>query len=708
MHSQADLKRVANQTLEYVTVESPPTQSTSAMERLRTIRQNIQNRSASVFSSGSRQRGSAGSHHTEHQESAGEQEQTHENENQAGSMDGHPVVGPGLFTTMVSLGLDSPTLRSEGIVAARPSVDLARAEGEAGLAQSGSTNTSWPPKLSTRTASGLPRMQDRLFLVAILRQSLYPISISVCGCIQVIVDLTLVNSTDYSNSLNHAANVATSVQGFLFFLVFMFDPAVVQTRRHWKKYMVWKYYIEFFYSLAMPHEGRDFEERFIEKCQVLNRIGKEAKFDQLTKAPPYSWSLQYDDLAMPLDFQTSYPLSNVGSIPTTAAPARSQMTPSCSSNRNSVIRFAPAVIPRVTPENEGTQVESSSSTRTRSTMDLQREDFRRTDYTYSFPNLSPEWRPRNPDEEYDRIHPMARFSVDGKDAHGHEEHEQGQKVKENRRLSASSDLAPAVHESSTSNEALSLFQALSLPLQPGRAYSSDSSHGHYRRSLRQNHVRDSLDSDLAGGSDLELETGPKRPPHSRSNLSDQQPGDILLFPKLTKITTIGGGDGSSRQYRPMGARPSKASSGGRTTLGVLRNSALGEAVQSLTNRLRYARSNEMDPVQEKYRRQFRFPRLAYLMHMVIRQLYIPREVRLEPIANPFNKAQNRNQRSMSTLFERAGTGAGAGAGTGTETETETGTGTGTEAGTGTETGTGTDNREQDLMTTADSPDGAAE
>ncbi|KAF9946868.1 hypothetical protein BGZ65_009325, partial [Modicella reniformis] len=275
-----------------------------------------------------------------------------------------------------------------------------------------------------RNTTSIPRTNERLFLLAIFRQALYPISISVTGGIQIAVDVTLSDFMAYNGTLDYVANIATSIQGFLFFLVFMFDPAVMQMHRHWRKYMIWKYYVEFYYSLEMPREGRDFEDRFMERCQTLNQPGSEVKFDLLTKPPPYSWSLQYDDLAMPSDFQTTYPLTIVGSASNTQpqshlAPSHQYRgTPVPTSGREGDTDTS-GLISSI-PEDDETSTQSPSPS-----SDLNHpppvmlsalgrdsdaaRGTRRMDYTYSLPVPSSAATQRHRDK--DTIRPLVRTTI---------------------------------------------------------------------------------------------------------------------------------------------------------------------------------------------------------------------------------------------------------------------------------------------------------
>ncbi|KAG0234772.1 hypothetical protein BGW42_006235 [Actinomortierella wolfii] len=135
------------------------------------------------------------------------------------------------------------------------------------------------------------REEESSFLFAILRQALYPISITASGCIQIFVDLTLNDETPKRSTFETAATVVTNLQGFLFFLVFLFDPAVAQWRRMWREYVVWKWYIEYYFSLGMPQEGKDFEDRFLANCQ--EHLDEDPTLARFLRPPAYAWSHSY-------------------------------------------------------------------------------------------------------------------------------------------------------------------------------------------------------------------------------------------------------------------------------------------------------------------------------------------------------------------------------------------------------------------------------
>ncbi|KAF9159433.1 hypothetical protein DFQ26_006529 [Actinomortierella ambigua] len=168
------------------------------------------------------------------------------------------------------------------------------------------TNTSTTTTTGVRSLSAISPRQNALdmaaalaqrreaeywFLFAILRQALYPITITASGCIQIFVDLTLNDETAKRSTFETAATVATSIQGFLFFFVFLFDPAVAQWRRMWKEYAVWKWYVEFYFSLGMPQEGKDFEDQFLANCH--EHLDKDPSLARFLRPPAYAWSCSY-------------------------------------------------------------------------------------------------------------------------------------------------------------------------------------------------------------------------------------------------------------------------------------------------------------------------------------------------------------------------------------------------------------------------------
>ncbi|KAF8942537.1 hypothetical protein BGZ47_006398 [Haplosporangium gracile] len=341
-HSRSNLKQVVNQaTQESIMADPPPLQSsssTSTFERLRLMSHSLQTRIASIFSIGGRRRGAAGTTGSVGSapgragvrgigartgtgaapgKSSAENRQEHQQQQPITNF--HPNLEGVVLPTLAELAALAAPPPSTDVSLQVPLRDTLEYHGS----RSRSISPIIPQSSFPAQEVGILGRKERSFAVAILRQALYPVSISLSGCIQIFVDLTIPKEWDQDDAFSYAATVATSIQGFLFFLVFLFDPAVIQTRREWRKYMVWRYYIEFYYSLEMPHEGREFETRFMQQCHELDPVKDQAKFDQLTRPPFYSWSLQYDSLAMPTDFQTSYPLSAaINATPTNVKAAR--------------------------------------------------------------------------------------------------------------------------------------------------------------------------------------------------------------------------------------------------------------------------------------------------------------------------------------------------------------------------------------------------
>ncbi|KAG0018833.1 hypothetical protein BGZ80_006670, partial [Entomortierella chlamydospora] len=270
--SRRNLKSVANQPLDYVVVEAPTSRPSSPPIQSLPITEILQ-------------------------------PQEHITERQSG----HVHLSSRETPTFASRGLDIPAIYGGS----------AQTESPFNNPQSQTQDDPQSARITTPNVIGVShsesiailRAKERPFFVAILRQSLYPITISLSGCLQIIADLTLIDPNNYNSTFGYVSNVATSIQGFLFFLVFMFDPAMIQTRKQWRKYWIWRYYIEFYYGLGMPQEGRNFGDRFMEKCRSLNQYGNETKFDELTKPPSYSWTLQDLNTVTP-DFQTTHPLAN--------------------------------------------------------------------------------------------------------------------------------------------------------------------------------------------------------------------------------------------------------------------------------------------------------------------------------------------------------------------------------------------------------------
>lgn len=507
--------------------------------------------------------------------------------------------------------------------------------------------------------------KERSFVVAILRQALYPISISVSGCIQIFVDLTIPKVWNQDDEFSYAANVATSIQGFLFFLVFLFDPAVIQTRQEWRKYMIWRYYIEFYYSLEMPHEGREFETRFMQQCQQLNPVKDQVKLDQLTRPPCYSWSLQYDSLAMPTDFQTSYPLSaainatpiNAGAtggggmehgnegtrpIPTTASrsspqrgeangkgfthttlPAHiAEVDETESTNSATSLRPAPAITimepaaggvgndPMVKTMAEYTRTASDPTSETSATTTATTTNTIATTAGTSSNDTNTDSTTPPKNEEV-RIHPMTRITTLG-----------------------------ALNSTYQSTSSISTFRDLDMLPQNDQAY---------------------LDKDMA------TDRNTRRVMRNReTTLKAPYAGDdILSFSRLSRVTTIGGGTSGSngrapRRYRNssnmmMGPGTFHNTTADSTTLfrpsagsGGPNNEKRRSFGESLLLFIQGGHWNSASS-EERYQTQFRYPRLAYLIHRIIRVVYIPKKARLPPIPDPFAR---RPPCGVGDLYER--------------------------------------------------------
>ncbi|KAG0281893.1 hypothetical protein BGZ95_007951 [Linnemannia exigua] len=705
-HSRADLKQVVNQsTLEAIMADSPPLQSSSStFQRLRSMSYTVQARTASIFSFGGRRRGTAGTTGSTGNTSGGAVAG-----DGAGAEDGAGTgAGAGSrFTGTGALpGNGSATVRQqqqptinfhpnlEGVVLPSPTelaalasppplTDLSlqvpltdRLEHRGSRSRSTSPNV---PRTTLPGQEGSLGQKERSFVVAILRQALYPISISVSGCVQIFVDLTIPTVWDQDNELGYAANVATSIQGLLFFLVFFFDPAVVQTRREWRKYMVWRYYIEFYYSLEMPHEGREFETRFMKQCQELDPGKNQAKFDQLTRPPSYSWSLQYDSLAMPTDFQTTYPLSAaINSTPPSAAatdgveqndgagtrqgeapdpsvsgkhvtqtilpaqiaevdeteftnpttltrptPAITIVEPTTVSSDSLVATMADYTRTTSDPSSETSAATATSRAATTSTTTTSATTLTTTTSattptanTAAGPSNANTWIP--PKDEEIRIHPMSQITT-----------------------------LEAFHNSYQSTPSISTFRDLDIPQQHDRVY---------------------LDKDMDTDRNARRTFREREP-----TLKAPYAGDILNFPRLSKVRTIGGGIGngrSPRRYRNstnlMGSsgtftdttsttfsRPSAATSrgagrGGRRGVGNEKRRSFGE---SLLLFLQGGHWNSAT-AEENYQTRFRYPRLAYLIHRIVRVIYIPKKARLPPIPDPFARKPHGGGGGVGDMYER--------------------------------------------------------
>ncbi|KAF9113347.1 hypothetical protein BGX27_001736 [Mortierella sp. AM989] len=598
--SQKDLRRVTNQPLNYVTTEDPPIQPPSAIERIQST---------------------------------------------------------GNIATLASLGLDLPTLNGDSTETTATSYNIQQQTQDVPQPVS-----EVAPNIAESNPTGsiaILRAKERPFFVAILRQSLYPIAISVSGCLQIIADLTIYDWDDYDNVFGYVANVATSIQGFLFFLVFMFDPAVMQTRQHWKKYCIWKYYIEFYYSLGMPQEGRDFKTRFMDKCEGLDQYGNEATFDQLTKPPPYSWTLQDNHLVMP-DFQTVYPLVNVTSNTTQNMDTFSNTQPhSHVASSSSEQRVSPGLLfgrknedvvgddvrdtlPNTNQEERKSYVDKApprdadadnppvvpigvERTSSNSNNTNNRTPGVGTDYTNSFQHLSPDTPlpPTNPDKEDPKMYSIVEIGIP---AQGNTSASPTPHVK----IAPKANIAPQTEEVGCS-------QLVSIPKSAKqRSYSSDSNDSYL------------LDDDFDFDTDLRRASTS----HRKVVVSAPRPGDVLAFPRLKKSTTIGGSDLVSEQAtKSVPRRATTTSIGCKVNI---RGASTGlSSLGCWFKRLFWPGHEDEGSVLRHYQNEFKHPRWAYLMHLVVRQVYIPRKARLPPIPNPFKQRQGSNSINQEGAYQQA-------------------------------------------------------
>ncbi|KAG0027082.1 hypothetical protein BGZ82_009161 [Podila clonocystis] len=479
-------------------------------------------------------------------------------------------------------GLDSPTLRSEGILA-----DV--------LPTTNPTGAVDIPFSSIESGEDL-RARERPFVVAILRQALYPVSISLSGCVQIFVDLTLSSGAPKEIDLGYAANLITSIQGFLFFVVFLFDPAVVKTRRHWRKYMVWKYYVEFYFSMGMLQEGNDFEVKFMEHCRQIST--RQPVVSWLMKPPSYSWSNQYDYDAMAPEFLTGPHVTTMENV------------------RNLRQCHLPYLIPEAETEDQirsrppisGIDLSSASQShyfdhllvdpqRTGSgprngkqkSMEPESPDEEEalpagyyTPYTYDHlqdPSGSSSSSPNNTSNE-NRVHPMTRVEV----------------------TSPHQSPSEGITEMN-----LDTWTPLS-PLTPLPRAIIENSPGETQPTSRP----------------MTLESRP-----SVVNLSATKPGDVLALPHLTRVRTIGGSDGTGRFRAARVARPAKPSASRATTFA-------SSTKRSFADRLNFIRGDRRNLLSEveSYQSAFQWPRGAYVMHLMVRWILVPSSARLPAIKRP--------------------------------------------------------------------------
>lgn len=585
MATRSNLKKVVNQSAFRVAEQcleiNPPPHALaqlSALDRIRTMSHSFTSRTASIFSFGSHE-----PHHNEAHNNTHEQQHGLDNAENHGLSDTLPKrVNIG---DLSSFGLDSPTLRSEGILAdVLPSTAPAQ-------------HTGFAFPLSSIESDEAIRARERPFLIAILRQALYPVSISLSGCVQIFVDLTLPTGASKENALSYAANFITSIQGFLFFAVFFYDPAVVKTRRHWRKYMVWKYYVEFYFSMGMLQEGNDFEVKFMEHCQKLSK--RESVVSWLMKPPSYSWSSQYDYDAMAPEFLTGPHVAHVEvshkyhpyHLPTPvieeetedqikSRPPISDIDPS-SPNRshyfNHLLFDHVTGSPRdISPRNGLPRNGKQKSTEPRDEEIAPEGDYTLfTNDTFQDPSGSSSSSSNNNASNDNRVHPMSKFKVSPPEQ--------------------------------SSTEEININWDLDTRTSP-----------HSPRSPR-------LVSENGAG-----KTWPKSRPKTLEtrpsiSLSATKPGDVLALPQLTRMRTIGGSEGIGR-YRPRAAKSLP------TTHATFVSSRL-----PLADRLGFSfRGNRTDlaPLVESYQSAFRWPRGAYVMHCLVRWIMVPSSARLAPIKRP--------------------------------------------------------------------------
>ncbi|CAO3573513.1 unnamed protein product [Mortierella alpina] len=713
MHVRSRVKQVVSQTIKPASgAEPPPSPQMSAFERVRSLSYRVKDKTASLFSGDSRrQQGSSVSHQdrsgdfvTDAAYAVGQRR----GQQGIGSSSSPSPSATRSENTTTFHGHNSQAIRNESILSTsfRDDDALSREASNAASNTASTRDPRAPAHHLSASENNIIRINERTLLIAILRQALYPISISVSGCIQIIVDLTVMTRIDYLQTLDYVANIATSIQGFLFFLVFMFDPAVVYTRRQWRKYLVWKYYIEFYYSLGMPQEGRVFQDQFMQRCQhTLVRSGStrdEANYDVFLKQPSYSWSLQYDNLAMPSEFQTAYPLINV-STPTDAdAPQGQGNGPPDPSGSNSA-----NVSPRPGPK-------KTSLSRAGGAGEKLPDKFygygqyghgaTRTDYTPSVsdPSSKSVTSPiHSCAEEEGRCHPMASVTISdlpgndsGDRSNPHVAFYHDMYALENLNVSNASNENDGPARATGQDTAPSVHAAPSYQIHPNgyrtahRTTAPTHSHNHGQqgegreqlhlpRVDRHHRSHDIVDSEVSAcGSHSDASSGGEhsysgtdgegesadgangyhhRHHHRRrrASLTAANPGDVLSFPRLAKVATIGGSVGSPSLQRlrtstntatTATTRPSKSSSAGRPTF--MSSSDRSNSMRaSLKERFKIPGLRNIRGIRrrdsvldiERYQTRFKYPKCAYLLHMVVRRLWIPREVRLPPIANPLRR-----------------------------------------------------------------------
>lgn len=497
-----------------------------------------------------------------------------------------------------SFGLDSPTLRSEGILGdvlptanPTPAVDV--------------------PFSSIESGEAL-RARERPFVIAIFRQALYPISISLSGCVQIFVDLTMNSGAAGEVTLGYAANFITSIQGFLFFVVFFFDPAVVKTRRHWRKYMVWKYYVEFYFSMGMLQEGNDFEVKFMEHCQKIST--REHVVSWLMKPPSYSWSNQYDYDAMAPEFLTGPHFTTL----------------------ETVRKLHQSHMPRLIPEEE-------TEDQIKSRPPISGIDLSSAGQSHYFDHLLFDPRrtgspSRNGKQKFIEPEPRDVYDDEALNAAG----DYTPYTYDHLQDPSGSSSSSSPNNTSNENRVHPMTKIESTPP---------------KRSPFESITEINLDTQSSPSprspslySVVENSAG-KTQPKSRSSvvsLSATNPGDVLALPHLTRVRTIGGSDGTGR-FRSK--RPSKTSMSRATTFASSKGRSLAERLRFT---VRGDRRNLMSVV-ESYQSAFRWPRGAYVMHLLVRWIMVPASARLPAIKRPpFGEAVIQERKTSVDMIRSGG------------------------------------------------------
>ncbi|KAF9202238.1 hypothetical protein BGZ49_007579 [Haplosporangium sp. Z 27] len=594
--SRRDLKSVANQPLNYVTIQLPPPQFTSRSQSFSHIER---------------------------------------------------LSSQDYITTLASLGVDVSSDSNEGT----PTSDRFQSAAQS-VPQSANNTSSNLARVGPLEKIAILRAKERPFFIAILRQSLYPIAISVSGCLQIIADLTIVNGSDFSSTFGYVANVATSIQGFLFFLVFMFDPAMIQIRQQWRKYWIWKYYIEFYYGLGMPQEGRAFEDRFMEMCSSLNQYGNESKFDQLTKPPPYSWLLQHDNIMMP-DFQTTHPLANV------------------MSNSTLTTGMGAVIHSESSSEELGSEFEGGEGVG-QTILGAPPSRFKKSHESPMNPSLnSPQSAPFD-------LEKRSSNNNNGSSNNG-DSNNNSDSSNSNDSIARTDDTNPSQYLSSDTPIPPANFDNEDPTIQidiPSQSESSTRKSSFYRTGINADGMSGSdigecskplpiprpsnlledrgYDDSLNESSGFETDRERTTTSHRKLMVKISDPHDVFTFTRLKKITTIGGSDMTPRDSRRSIERSPTPGSRRIVTAPTPRKISIKGGYGELSSlglwfkRLLLPGYKDDECVRRQYREQFKYPRWAYLMHLIVRRVYIPRKVRLPQIPNPFKKLEN-----SSTSLESA-------------------------------------------------------